>query len=242
MSILLRRVAAPTAGLLLLIGLGLSTVDSLAQDADNDSDVNVPIAKSLDEAAMQIQRLRHQMRRLEREIRQMEQTMSGAIGMMGRMPMQGQMPMMGQGMMGQNMMGMPGQMPMQGMGMMGQMPMMGHMPMQGMGMMGQMPMMGMPGQMSMMDQGMGMSSDPVTQALQEAGHRMHHGMKAALTGNPDRDFVASMIPHHQGAVEMAEIVLKHGSDPEVKKLAEAIIAAQKAEIAQMEDWLKNHPQ
>ncbi|HAV08351.1 MAG TPA: DUF305 domain-containing protein, partial [Rhodobacteraceae bacterium] len=58
-----------------------------------------------------------------------------------------------------------------------------------------------------------------------------------LTGNADVDFVAGMLPHHQGAVEMAQIVLEHGTDPEVRKLAEAIIAAQQTEIAWMKDWL-----
>ncbi|MES2551195.1 MAG: DUF305 domain-containing protein, partial [Pseudomonadota bacterium] len=55
--------------------------------------------------------------------------------------------------------------------------------------------------------------------------------------NADVDFVKGMIAHHKGAVEMAQIVLEHGKDAEVKKLAEEIIAAQESEIKWMEEWL-----
>ena len=53
------------------------------------------------------------------------------------------------------------------------------------------------------------------------------------TGNPDHDFLAMMIPHHEGAVDMARLVLIHGRDPLVRQLAEEIIASQTIEIAGM---------
>lgn len=64
--------------------------------------------------------------------------------------------------------------------------------------------------------------------------KMSKDMEASpMTGDPDRDFLAMMIPHHEGAVEMARLVLLHGRDPLVRQLAEEIIAAQQAEIATM---------
>ncbi len=63
---------------------------------------------------------------------------------------------------------------------------------------------------------------------------MTRRMQAApMTGDPDRDFLAMMIPHHEGAVEMARLLLVHGRDPLVRQLAEAIIASQQAEIVSM---------
>ncbi len=53
------------------------------------------------------------------------------------------------------------------------------------------------------------------------------------TGQPDSDFLAMMIPHHEGAVDMARLVLIHGRDPMVRQLAEDIIASQTVEIAAM---------
>lgn len=74
-------------------------------------------------------------------------------------------------------------------------------------------------------------------AFAAANAKMHQEMAVELTGNPDVDFIRSMIPHHQGAVDMARIELEHGTDPEVKALAEAVIAAQQKEIAWMQAWL-----
>jgi uncharacterized protein (DUF305 family) len=67
-----------------------------------------------------------------------------------------------------------------------------------------------------------------------AMNKMHEDMAAPpLTGDADGDFLAMMIPHHAGAIEMARLVLIYGKDPLVRQLAEEIIASQQAEIAGM---------
>jgi uncharacterized protein (DUF305 family) len=77
--------------------------------------------------------------------------------------------------------------------------------------------------------------DEFARALASGMDKMHRDMMAPLpTGNADVDFLATMIPHHAGAVEMARLVLIHGKDPLVRQLAEEIIAGQQAEIAAMQ--------
>jgi uncharacterized protein (DUF305 family) len=73
----------------------------------------------------------------------------------------------------------------------------------------------------------------------EAGmNTMMNKMRAAgHSGNPDVDFLAMMIPHHEGAVEMARLELIYGKDPLARRLAEEIIASQTAEIAAMKERL-----
>jgi len=75
---------------------------------------------------------------------------------------------------------------------------------------------------------------PFTRAMDAGMARMMGDMHApGYTGNPDVDFLAMMIPHHEGAVEMARLLLIHGSDPVTRKLAEDIIASQQVEIEGM---------
>jgi uncharacterized protein (DUF305 family) len=91
-------------------------------------------------------------------------------------------------------------------------------------------------------QGATSAESPSTKALQAAMEEMHTAMMAVpYTGNADRDFVAGMIPHHQGAVDMAKAELQYGHDPALRHLAQGIIAAQDREIAQMRRWQTGHP-
>jgi uncharacterized protein (DUF305 family) len=83
---------------------------------------------------------------------------------------------------------------------------------------------------------------PSTKAYMEGMDRMMKDMMVPYTGDADVDFVRGMIPHHQGAIEMAKVVLEHGKNPEIRKLAEEIVKAQEGEIAWMQEWLaKNAP-
>jgi len=96
---------------------------------------------------------------------------------------------------------------------------------------------GMMGMMGMM----GMDLATMPEHVQENMRKMMITMPAMHRGmlNEDADvaFACGMIAHHQGAIDMAEVLLAHGDDPQMRALAEEIIAAQVAEIGQMTEWL-----
>lgn len=79
-----------------------------------------------------------------------------------------------------------------------------------------------------------------TREFKELHMKMMMGMHLNYSGNADVDFARSMIPHHQGAIDMAKIELKHGKNPAMRKMAEKIIKDQEKEIAQLQAWLKEN--
>jgi uncharacterized protein (DUF305 family) len=81
------------------------------------------------------------------------------------------------------------------------------------------------------------ATSPADADYATAMHKMMMDMMAPLTGKADLDFVQGMIPHHQGAIDMANAVLKYGKDQEVKKMAEGVVSAQESEITLMKAWL-----
>jgi len=84
--------------------------------------------------------------------------------------------------------------------------------------------------------------DAADQAMMSGMGRMKRQMAdAPLTGDPDRDFVSMMMPHHAGAIDMAKVELHYGKDPALRRLARDIVDAQEREIAQMRTWMAMHP-
>jgi uncharacterized protein (DUF305 family) len=86
-----------------------------------------------------------------------------------------------------------------------------------------------------------MSMGKPTGLYAPAIEKMHMDMGlAAVTGDADVDFVNGMIPHHQGAIDMAKILKEKGKDPMLQKMADEIIKAQESEIAVMKKWLADY--
>ena len=83
--------------------------------------------------------------------------------------------------------------------------------------------------------------DPVDGAFAAINRRMHRDMAVPAGGNPDAAFAQAMIAHHQGAIDMARVILGFGSDPKIHKLAQEVITAQEGEIVVLQQWLAGQP-
>jgi len=104
------------------------------------------------------------------------------------------------------------------------------------------PMPGASGHGMMSGQTATTGSTAAPSSMKEAMNKMNKDMAAApMTGDADHDFVAMMMPHHQGAIDMAQFELANGKDPAMRKLAQSIISAQQREIRRMSDWQAKHP-
>ena len=96
------------------------------------------------------------------------------------------------------------------------------------------------GMMQMPGGGMGQMAEhqkAMMEGMRETEPAMMQGMMAK---DPDVAFVCGMIAHHTAAINMSEVELKYGDDQQAKSMAEKIIAAQKKEIEEMTEWVKDH--
>nr|WP_210292129.1 DUF305 domain-containing protein [Aurantimonas endophytica] len=85
------------------------------------------------------------------------------------------------------------------------------------------------------------ASRDVSAAYEETMAKMHPPMTEGMAHpDPDVAFVLGMIPHHQGAIDMAGVQLRYGTDPANRQLAAEIIEHQKMEIARMRAWPMQH--
>ena len=103
-------------------------------------------------------------------------------------------------------------------------------------------MMGGQGGMQGMGQMPARGSGPATPAMMQSMQKMQQSMMSApVSGDADRDFVAMMMPHHQGAIDMARTEIQYGKDPLLRRMAHGIISAQEKEIREMQQWQAKHP-
>jgi len=97
------------------------------------------------------------------------------------------------------------------------------------------------GQQAMHKHAIKSESDSAWAELQSSMEKMHLAMHSvAASGNSDVDFVRLMVPHHHAAIDMAKTQLLYGKDPQMRRLAQEIIADQQSEIDLMNLWLKEH--
>ncbi len=85
------------------------------------------------------------------------------------------------------------------------------------------------------------TAKPFAALMDDAMAVMDEGMKRApMNGVAEHDFVTMMMPHHQGAVDMAKALLLYTKDPELRNVAQGIITEQQNEIKVMQAWLQRY--
>lgn len=84
------------------------------------------------------------------------------------------------------------------------------------------------------------AADTDSSGAYEAAMKKMHSDTASPSGDPDKDFAAMMIPHHQAAADMAKVELQYGKDPTLRKMATKIVRSQEAEIRDMQRWQVKH--
>ena len=88
--------------------------------------------------------------------------------------------------------------------------------------------------------GMGRQNMMAMNADMAAMRKMHTAMMSAKGSSADVTFARKMLAHHQGAIDMAQIELKYGSDAEAKRMAQQMIADQTKSKTELEAWLRAH--
>lgn len=92
----------------------------------------------------------------------------------------------------------------------------------------------------MMKGDMSMHGGPAGQDNMRAMHDMHQAMMKVTDRDPDRAFAKMMIEHHKGGIAMSEVLMKHGDDAELKRMAQKTMEMQRKEIGELQGWLDRH--
>lgn len=98
----------------------------------------------------------------------------------------------------------------------------------------------MQGTMREMMRSMEGARTPAAKAYSQAMDKMHRAMAIEFSDNAGADFARTMIPHHQGALDMAQVALQHAEDDEIRRIAQKTIDDQRKDISELRSWLERH--
>lgn len=99
---------------------------------------------------------------------------------------------------------------------------------------------GMQGTMREMMRSMESARTPAAKAYAQAMDKMHKDMAIEFSDNAGADFARAMIPHHQGALDMAQVALQYAQDDEIRRIAQKTIDDQTKDIKELRSWLERH--